>query len=144
MPAWSSRSRTSTRGSIIAGTYLDSTEEALDIVDEVGRPGLRLLYDLYHSVTMGEDPATVLRGRMDRVRHVQVADVPGRHEPGSGMIDWRATLDRLRSDGYRGWLGLEYAPSGRQRGQPRLRPIPRQHVMPPIASERVSSRSARL
>ena len=94
------------------GTFLDSTEEALDIVDEVGSPGLRLLYDLYHSVTMGEDPATVLRGRIDRVRHVQVADVPGRHEPGTGRIDWRATLGRLRSDGYRGWLGLEYAPSG--------------------------------
>ena len=117
------------------GTFLDSTEEALDIVDEVVRPGVRLLYDLYHSVTMGEDPATVLGGRMDRVRHVQVADVPGRHEPGSGRIDWEATLERLRADGYRGWLGLEYAPSGYSEAS---------LAFIRSASERVSSRSARL
>ena len=94
------------------GTFLDATTEALDIVDEVGSPGLKLLYDLYHSVTMGEDPSSVLRERLDRVRHVQIADVPGRHEPGSGRIDWPTTLAWLRANGYGGWIGLEYAPSG--------------------------------
>jgi hypothetical protein len=69
------------------GHYLDSATETLDIVDEVGSPHVQMLYDLYHSVVMGESPREVVAGRLDRVRHVQIADVPGRHEPGTGTID---------------------------------------------------------
>ena len=94
------------------GTFLDSTAEALDIVDEVGSPAVRLLYDLYHSVVMGESPADVLGSRVDRVRHVQLADVPGRHQPGTGTIDWGVAIGWLTAAGYRGPFGLEYAPLG--------------------------------
>jgi hydroxypyruvate isomerase len=94
------------------GTFLDATAVALDVVDAVDSPAVRLLYDLYHSVVMGESPTRVLDGRLDRVCHVQVADVPGRHEPGTGTIDWAGILGWLWSEGYRGSLGLEYVPTG--------------------------------
>ncbi len=84
------------------GHYLDRTPEALDIIDEVDDPSVRLLFDLYHAVVMDESPAEVLAGRLDRVAHVQIADVPGRHEPGSGRIDWAAELGWLLGHGYRG------------------------------------------
>jgi len=94
------------------GMFLVSTVEGLDIVAEVGSPHLRLLYDMYHSTVMDEDPAKVLADRIDLVGHVQVADVPGRHEPGSGTIDWARYIAVLRSLGYDGALGLEYKPTG--------------------------------
>lgn len=93
------------------GHYLDSTTEALDIIGEVGHPSVRMLYDLYHSVTKGERPEEVLAGRLDLVAHVQIADVPGRHEPGSGTIDWPAVIGWLSASGYAGRIGLEFIPS---------------------------------
>jgi hydroxypyruvate isomerase len=94
------------------GMYLESTQEGLDIVAEVGSPNLRLLYDMYHSTVMDEVPADVLGGRFELVGHVQVADTPGRHEPGSGTIDWPAYVETLRTLGYDGAVGLEYKPTG--------------------------------
>jgi len=92
------------------GYFLDSTPEALGIVRDVGHPSVRLLYDLYHSTVMGEDPAAVLSGAGDLVGHVHFADAPGRHEPGTGDIDWPRQLAALRTAGYEGALGLEYMP----------------------------------
>ena len=94
------------------GYYLTSTVEGLDIVDEVDRPEVRLLYDVYHSAMMGEHTEDVLEGRVDRVVHVHLADTQGRGEPGSGTMDWRARLDWLADHGYYGFVGLEYRPSG--------------------------------
>ncbi len=93
------------------GYYLTSTEEGLDIVDEVDRPEIRLLYDIYHSAMMGEHTEDVLDGRLDRIAHVHLADTQGRAEPGSGTMDWRARLDWLAEHGYAGLVGLEYRPS---------------------------------
>ena len=93
------------------GYFLTSTAEALDIIDEVGRPEIRLLYDIYHAAAMGE-AIEVLEGRLDRVAHVHLADTPGRHEPGTGAMDWRARLAWLDAHGYRGFVGLEYTPVG--------------------------------
>jgi hydroxypyruvate isomerase len=93
------------------GYYLTSTVEGLDIIDEVGRPEIRLLYDIYHAAVMGEE-IELLAGRLDRIAHVHLADTPGRHEPGSGAMDWQARLGWLRDAGYRGLVGLEYSPSG--------------------------------
>jgi hydroxypyruvate isomerase len=93
------------------GHFLDTTSEALDIVDEVGHPQVRMLYDLYHSAVMDEQTANVLDGRLDLVAHVQVADAPGRHEPGTGAIDWPNVLGWLSAAGYTGRLGLEYIPT---------------------------------
>jgi hydroxypyruvate isomerase len=94
------------------GYYLTSTEEGLDIVDEVDRPEIRLLYDIYHSAMVGEHIEDVLEGRLDRVVHVHLADTQGRHEPGSGTMDWQARLDWLEEHGYSGFVGLEYRPTG--------------------------------
>jgi hydroxypyruvate isomerase len=93
------------------GYYLSSTVEGLDIVDEVGRPEIRLIYDIYHSAVMDEQIADVLADRLDRIAHVHLADAPGRHEPGSGAMDWRRRLDWLTDNGYRGMVGLEYMPT---------------------------------
>lgn len=92
------------------GYFLDSTSDAFEIVRMVGHPSVRLLYDVYHSVVMGEDPAEVLAGSGDLVGHVHIADAPGRHEPGTGSIDWRKQMDSLQAAGYAGALGLEYMP----------------------------------
>lgn len=93
------------------GYFLPSTTEGLDIVDEVGRPEVRLIYDIYHSAVMDEAIETVLAGRLDRVAHVHLADAPGRHEPGSGSMDWQRRLDWLTAEGYDGFVGLEYKPT---------------------------------
>jgi len=93
------------------GYFLTSTTEGLDIVDAVGRPEIRLLYDIYHAATMGEG-IELLDGRLDRVAHVHLADTPGRHQPGTGKLDWQARLDWLGAHGYTGFVGLEYSPVG--------------------------------
>lgn len=93
------------------GYYLTSTVEGLDIVDEVDRPEIALLYDIYHSAMMGEETEDVLAGRLDRVAHVHLADTGGRGEPGSGSMDWRGRLDWLEAQGYSGFVGLEYRPT---------------------------------
>ena len=92
------------------GYYLTSTEEALDIVDEVARPEVRLVYDIYHSAVMGERIEDVLKGRVDRVVHAHLADAPGRHEPGTGTMDYAERLKWLFGQGYDGLVGLEYKP----------------------------------
>lgn len=93
------------------GYYLTSTCEGLDIVDEVGRPEIRLLYDVYHAAVMGED-ITELPGRLDRVAHVHLADHPGRGAPGTGHLDLVERLKWLDQQGYDGFVGLEYRPGG--------------------------------
>lgn len=94
------------------GYYLASTSEGLDIVEAVDRPEIALLYDLYHSMVMEEDPVAVLGGRVERIAHVHVADHPGRHQPGTGTLPLGATLAWLASQGYDGLVGLEFHPTG--------------------------------
>lgn len=93
------------------GYFLDSSDEGLEVIREVDEPSVRLLYDVYHSVVMGEEPSDVLARSGHLVGHVHVADVPGRHGPGSGTIDWRRCLDALSSASYSGAIGLEYVPT---------------------------------
>jgi hydroxypyruvate isomerase len=93
------------------GYFLDSTREGLDIVDEIGRPEIGIVYDIYHSAVMGERTEDVLEGRVDRVVHVHVADHPGRNEPGSGSIDLTHRLNWIYGQGYAGLVGLEYRPT---------------------------------
>jgi hydroxypyruvate isomerase len=93
------------------GYFLDSTIEGLDIVRSVGRPNVKLLFDLYHSVVMGEDMRQVLANSRGLLGHVHIADAPGRHEPGTGAIDWASALETLHACGYDGALGVEYKPA---------------------------------
>ncbi|MCE8033535.1 hydroxypyruvate isomerase [Billgrantia tianxiuensis] len=94
----------------IPGFFLNRTEQALAIFDEVGSPNLKLQYDIYHMQIMEGDLAPTIEKHLDRIAHVQLADNPGRHEPGTGEIHYPflfAHLDRL---GYDGWIGCEYKP----------------------------------
>jgi hydroxypyruvate isomerase len=90
------------------GMYLDSVATGLDLVDAVNSPGLKLVYDAYHSSVMGDDFTVVLAGRMGSVAHIQIADMPGRGAPGTGAIDWQAVLAMLDAQGYSGAIGLEF------------------------------------
>jgi hydroxypyruvate isomerase len=85
--------------------------DALRVLDRVG-PGARFLCDVYHLSVNGEDPVEVVRRHADRIGHVQVADAPGRHQPGTGTVDVDGCLTALGDVGYAGWVGLEYAPLG--------------------------------
>lgn len=93
------------------GALTDRTEDAVVVARAVGDDSLGILYDLYHSIAQGEDPATELASAAGFVKYVQLADVPGRGEPGSGSVDWPAQLKVLRASGYDGPIGLEYFPT---------------------------------
>jgi hydroxypyruvate isomerase len=106
------------------GYFLPSTSEALDIVDDVARPEIGIVYDLYHSLVMGEVPQKVLAGRVDRVIHVHVADHPGRNDPGTGKLDLKTPLAWLFANGYAGRVGLEYRPlRGTSQGLQKVRKV---------------------
>lgn len=92
------------------GVLCSTTHDSVVVADMVDHPRVRMIYDLYHSVVEGEDPATVLPPAMHQIVHVQIADAPGRGEPGSGTIDWAAQLALLKALGYRGLIGLECQP----------------------------------
>lgn len=93
------------------GYFLNSTREGLDIIDDIARPEIGIVYDIYHSAVMDERTEEVLDGRLDRVFHVHVADHPGRNEPGSGGIDLAHRLGWIFANGYDGAVGLEYRPT---------------------------------
>jgi hydroxypyruvate isomerase len=92
------------------GALLDRTSEAVYIARGVDSPTFGVLYDLYHSTVEGEQVAAELSNGGELIRYVQLADAPGRGEPGTGAIDWPARLADLRSAGYDGPIGLEYYP----------------------------------
>jgi hydroxypyruvate isomerase len=93
------------------GALTDRTEDAVAVARAVGDASFGILYDFYHSIAQGEDPATELANAAGFVKYVQLADVPGRGEPGSGSVDWTAQLATLRASGYAGPIGLEYFPT---------------------------------
>ncbi|MFI7673791.1 hydroxypyruvate isomerase family protein [Actinophytocola sp. NPDC049390] len=91
---------------------LRTAADALAVLDRVGADNLRLLADLYHLTVNGDDLDAVIAEHTGRIGHVQIADAPGRHEPGTGSLDLFAHLGKLAANGYRGHVGLEYTPSG--------------------------------
>ncbi|HYY82590.1 MAG TPA: TIM barrel protein [Actinomycetes bacterium] len=95
---------------------LKAAADAVGVIDRVARDtgvgNLGLLCDLYHLAVNGDDLDQVIATYGDRVAHVQIADAPGRHEPGTGTLHLDRYLGRLAAAGYAGWVGLEYAPSG--------------------------------
>jgi hydroxypyruvate isomerase len=95
----------------IPGFFVARTQHALDILDEVGADNAFVQYDLYHAQrTEGELAATVER-HLSRIAHIQIADNPGRHEPGTGEINYPFLFKHLDRIGYRGWVGCEYKPA---------------------------------
>jgi hydroxypyruvate isomerase len=97
----------------IPGFYLNKSAQALAIMNEARAANLKLQYDLFHMRIMGDDLAGTLSANLARIGHMQIADVPGRHEPGTGEIDFPPLFDLIDRLGYRGWIGAEYVPSGK-------------------------------
>jgi hydroxypyruvate isomerase len=94
-----------------AGYYLETSAEGFQIVDEVGSPAVKLLYDIYHQqITEGNLISTVT-ANVAKIGHLHVADVPGRHEPGTGEINYRNVFKAIETAGYQGYVGLEYRPA---------------------------------
>jgi hydroxypyruvate isomerase len=94
------------------GYFLHDMETAVMVVREVAHPGLRVLCDLYHLAVMGENPIAIVDHYLPFIGHFHVADVPGRHEPGTGTLDWVTILRRIRDKGFTGTVGFEFAPKG--------------------------------
>jgi hydroxypyruvate isomerase len=95
------------------GFFLCGTAQALDVIADVGSPNLFLQFDMYHMYMMGEDLGATIDAHIDRIAHMQLADAPGRHEPGTGDIDYRSLIRRIDRAGYTGWIGCEYLPLAR-------------------------------
>jgi hydroxypyruvate isomerase len=94
----------------IPGYFLNYTGEALRIIERVGRPNLKLQFDLYHVQIMEGDLATKVRALAGHYPHVQIAGNPGRHEPDVGEIHYPYLFDLFDEIGYQGWIGCEYRP----------------------------------
>ena len=95
----------------IPGFYLTRTEQALAILDEVGAPNAFVQYDIYHAQRTEGELAATLQKHLPRIGHVQLADNPGRHEPGTGEINYPFLFQHLDRIGYTGWVGCEYKPA---------------------------------
>ncbi len=96
----------------VPGFALPTTQHALDIIARVESPNVGLQYDVYHAIRMDEDPFAYIEASGSGISHIQIADVPGRHQPGTGEIDWVRLFKAIDDSGYSGWVSLEYVPDG--------------------------------
>lgn len=94
------------------GFLVDRSASALAILDEADRPNLLLQYDIFHAQVMEGELALTLARHLPQIGHVQFADNPGRHQPGTGEINFSFLFHHLDAIGYPGWVGAEYAPTG--------------------------------
>ncbi|MFA7267934.1 MAG: hydroxypyruvate isomerase [Sterolibacterium sp.] len=90
---------------------INTTRQALDVMDAVGSDNLRLQYDIYHAQVMEGNLTHTLENNLAQIGHIQLADNPGRHEPGTGEINFPFLLRRLDRLGYDKWIGCEYHPA---------------------------------
>ena len=95
----------------IPGFYLNRTQQALDLIAEVGSDNLYLQYDIYHAQRMEGELANTIKAHLGKIAHMQLADNPGRNEPGTGEINYRFLFGWLDAIGYQGWIGCEYRPA---------------------------------
>jgi len=95
----------------IPGFYVNRTAQALAILDEVGADNAFVQYDIYHAQRMEGELAATLQKHIARIGHVQLADNPGRNEPGTGEIHYPFLFAHLDRIGYSGWVGCEYKPA---------------------------------
>ena len=96
----------------IPGFFLTSTKQALAVIDEVGSDNLFVQYDIYHMQIMEGDLARTIEANLPKIAHIQLADNPGRNEPGTGEINYPFLFDFIDKTGYAGWIGCEYKPKG--------------------------------
>lgn len=94
------------------GYYLWSSHEGYEIIDAVAHPNVRLLFDIYHQQIMEGNLIANVTAHLEQIGHFHAADVPGRHELGGGEIQYANVLRAIDASGYRGYVGLEYRPTG--------------------------------
>jgi hydroxypyruvate isomerase len=97
----------------IPGFYLIHTQDALRLMEEVNHSNLWLQYDIYHMQIMEGNLTKTILNNLNRIAHIQLADNPGRHEPGTGEINFTNLFRSIDEAGYEGWIGCEYAPVGK-------------------------------
>jgi hydroxypyruvate isomerase len=95
----------------IPGFYLNTTKQALDLIESVGADNLFVQYDVYHAQRTEGELAKTIEKNLARIAHIQVADNPGRNEPGTGEINYPWLFTHLDRIGYDGWIGCEYKPA---------------------------------
>ena len=95
----------------IPGFYLNDTQQALDIIAATGSDNIAVQYDIYHMQIMEGDLAPTMQKHLASIDHIQLADNPGRHEPGTGEINYPFLFNFLDEIGYQGWIGCEYKPA---------------------------------
>lgn len=98
------------------GYFLVGSAMGLRVVEEVALPNVRLQYDIYHMQRGEGELAATIAAHLDRIGHIQIADNPGRHQPGTGEINYRFLLPYLDRIGYDGYVSLEYVPAGPTEG----------------------------
>jgi len=96
----------------VPGFFLSRSAQAIDVLNAAGEGNAFLQYDFFHMQIMEGDLAQTVERLLPRIGHIQLADVPGRHEPGSGELNFDFLLRRLDTLGYSGWVGCEYNPQG--------------------------------
>ncbi len=94
------------------GCFLNDSALGVEIVRRVNSPRVKLLYDIYHMSMMGEDVLTEIHKKLEWVGYFHVADLPGRHQPGTGKIDYLAVNTLLRRAKYEGFIGMEFSALG--------------------------------
>lgn len=95
----------------IPGFLLTSSAEGCRVIDAVGHENIKLQYDIYHMQRMEGDLVNTMTALIGRIGHIQLADNPGRHEPGSGEINYGYLFRAIDNLGYQGWIGCEYIPA---------------------------------
>ena len=95
----------------IPGFYLSKTEDALNILNEVASDNLYIQYDIYHAQRMEGELSKTLEKNISKIAHIQLADNPGRNEPGTGEINYAYLFKLIDKLGYAGWIGCEYKPA---------------------------------
>ncbi|MGQ9491017.1 MAG: hydroxypyruvate isomerase [Anaerolineae bacterium] len=96
----------------VPGFLIDSPRAAFEVQDRVGHANLKIQYDIYHAQRTQGELANTLRAHLERIGHIQIADNPGRGQPGTGEINYRFLFDFMDAIGYVGYVGLEYVPVG--------------------------------
>ncbi len=96
----------------IPGFFLNTSAQAVRLLEDIGAQNARLQYDIYHMQRMEGNLAHTMGRLIGQIGHVQIADAPDRHEPGTGEINFAYLLRRLDAFDYEGYVGLEYRPSG--------------------------------
>jgi hydroxypyruvate isomerase len=97
----------------VPGFYLVRTSDVLAVIREVGHPNLGIQYDVYHMQVMEGNLTRTIQANIDKIAHIQIADNPGRNEPGTGEINFANLFKAIDAAGYKGWIGCEYKPAGR-------------------------------